>query len=63
MEMLLDGVGEFLNVLAGNAMAIAERNGIAMELGPPQSAIDFESGFLFELAVSIGNAALFLEPL
>ncbi len=63
MEMLLDGVGEFLNVLAGNAMAIAESNGISMELGPPQTEIDFESGFLFELAVNIGNAALFLEPL
>jgi CheY-specific phosphatase CheX len=63
MEMLLDGVGEFLNVLAGNAMANAEQNGIAMDLGPPQTEIDFGSGFLFELAVNIGNAALFLEPL
>lgn len=62
-EMLFDGVGEFLNVLAGNAMAIAERNGIALELEPPQTEIDFESGFLFELAVNIGKAALFLKPL
>jgi len=62
-EMLLDGVGEFLNVLAGNAMALAEQNGITMELGPPQSEIDFESGFLFELAVNIGTAALILKPL
>ena len=63
MEMLFDGVGEFLNVLAGNAMALAEQNGITMKLEPPQSEIDFESGFLFELAVNIGNAALFLKPL
>ncbi len=63
MELLLDGVGEFLNVLAGNAMALAERNGIAMELEPPQTEIDFESGFLFELAVNVGNAALYLQPL
>ena len=62
-EMLFDGVGEFLNVLAGNAMAITERNGIALELEPPQTEIDFESGFLFELAVNVGNAALFLKPL
>ena len=62
-EMLFDGVGEFLNVLVGNAMAIAERNGIAMELGLPQTEIDFKSGFLFELAVNVGNAALFLKPL
>jgi CheY-specific phosphatase CheX len=62
-EMLLDGVGEFLNVLGGNAMALAEQNGISMELEPPQTEVDFESGFLFELAVNIGNAALFLKPL
>jgi hypothetical protein len=62
-EMLLDGVGEFLNVLAGNAMAMAERNGIATELEPPQTEIDFEAGFLFELAVNIGHAALFLKPI
>jgi CheY-specific phosphatase CheX len=63
MEMLVDGVGEFLNVLAGNAMALAERNGITTQLEPPQSEIDFESGFLFELAVNVGNAALFLKVL
>jgi CheY-specific phosphatase CheX len=63
MEMLLDGVGEFLNVLAGNAMAHAEQNGITMELQPPQTEINFDSGFLFELAVNVGNAALFLKPL
>ena len=62
-EMLLDGVGEFLNVLAGNAMALAEQNGIITELEPPQTEVDFESGFLFELAVNVGNAALFLKPL
>jgi hypothetical protein len=63
MEMLFDGVGEFLNVLAGNAMALAEQNGVAMELEPPQTEVDFGSGFLFELAVNVGNAALFLKPL
>ena len=63
MEMLRDGVGEFLNVLAGNAMAMVERNGITTELQPPQSEIDFESGFLFELAVNVGHAALFLKAL
>jgi len=62
-EMLVDGVGEFLNVLAGNAMAVAERNGIATELDPPRSEIGFEMGYLFELAVNVGQAALFLKPL
>ena len=62
-EMLLDGMGEFLNVLAGNAMAVAERNGIPLELEPPRAEIDFESGLLFELAVNVGSAALILKPL
>jgi len=62
-DMLLDGMGEFLNVLAGNAMAIAERNGIELELEPPRAEIDVGSGFVFELAVNVGTAALILKPL
>jgi hypothetical protein len=61
--LLADGVGEFLNVLAGNAMAILERKSIKTELEPPQSNPEPSSGYLFELAVSVGKAALFLKPL
>ena len=61
--LLEDGVGEFLNVLAGNAMGILERNKIITELGPPHCNPEFGSGYLFELAVSVGKAALYLKPL
>jgi len=61
--LLADGVGEFLNVLAGNAMGILERKRINSELGPPYCDPEFGSGYLFELAVSVGNAALLLKPL
>jgi hypothetical protein len=61
--LLADGVGEFLNVLAGNAMGILERKKINSELKPPYCDPELESGYLFELAVSVGNAALFLKPL
>jgi hypothetical protein len=61
--LLADGVGEFLNVLAGNAMGILERKKIATELEPPYCDPELDSGYLFELAVSVGNAALFLKPL
>jgi hypothetical protein len=44
-------------------MALAERNGIITELEPPRTEVGFESGFLFELAVNVGNAALFLKSL
>jgi hypothetical protein len=61
--LLADGVGEFLNVLVGNAMGILERKKIATELEPPHCDPELDSGYLFELAVSVGNAALFLKPL
>jgi hypothetical protein len=63
LGLLSDGVGEFLNVLAGNAMSLLEQQGISTELEPPQGEIDFGSGYLFELAVNVGSAALFLKPL
>jgi CheY-specific phosphatase CheX len=61
--LLADGVGEFLNVVAGNAMGILEREKIATELEPPHSDPELDSGYVFDLAVSVGKAALFLKPL
>jgi hypothetical protein len=61
--VLADGVGEFLNVLAGNAMGILERKKIATELEPPHCDPKLDSGYLFDLAVSVGEATLFLKPL
>ncbi len=60
--LLTDGVGEFLNVLAGNAMGILERKNIITELEPPHCDPELDSGYLFELAVSVGKAALVLKP-
>jgi hypothetical protein len=61
--LLADGVGEFLNVLAGNAMGLLERKQITTELEPPHCDPELDSGYLFDLAVSIGEAALYLKPL
>jgi len=60
--LLADGVGEFLNVLAGNAMGMLDRKRINTELEPPQCDPELDSGYLFDLAVSVGRAALFLKP-
>jgi hypothetical protein len=60
---LADGVGEFLNVLAGNAMGLLERKKITAELEPPHCDPELHSGYLFDLAVSVGKAALYLKPL
>jgi hypothetical protein len=61
--LLADGVGEFVNVLAGNSMGMLERKNITTELEPPHCNPELDSGYLFELAVSVGKAALFLKPL
>jgi len=63
VALLTDGVGEFLNVLAGNAMGVLERKQITTELAPPQCDPELDSGYLFDLAVSVGKAALYLKPL
>jgi len=60
--LLADGVGEFLNVLAGNAMGLLERKKVFTELEPPHCNPQLDSGYLFDLAVSVGEAALFLKP-
>ena len=61
--LLADGVGEFLNVLAGNAMGMLERKQITTDLQPPRCDPELDSGYLFDLAVSVGEAALYLKPL
>ena len=61
--VLADGVGEFLNVLTGNALGILERQKITTDLEPPHCDPELDSGYLFDLAVSVGKAALFLKPL
>lgn len=61
-QLLEDGIGEFLNVLAGNATSVAEQRGISSGLAPPEARIALGAGYRFELAVSVGSAALFLEP-
>ncbi len=61
--LLADGVGEFLNVLAGNAMGILERKKITTELASPHCNPELDSGYLFDLAISVGKAALVLKSL
>jgi len=63
LDLLADGVGEFLNVVAGNSMGVLERNNIHTTLEPPHCDPNLDSGYLFDLAVSVGKAALILKPL
>ena len=60
-EIIADGVGEFLNVLCGQAVCAAEKAGHSADLGPPDLNADLSDGYIFDLAVSEGNASLILS--
>ena len=59
-ELLVDGVGEFLNVVCGNAMSALERDGVMTRLGVPDYDAELADGWLFDLATGRGRAALVL---
>jgi hypothetical protein len=60
-ELVADGVGEFLNVLCGNAASAMTREGHRVELGPPDYEAELCDGWIVELAVGTGRAALVLS--
>lgn len=62
-DLVYDGLGEFLNVMCGNAAAILERFGSAVQLDPPThdcNLADLADGTAFDLAVGEGSASLVL---
>lgn len=59
-ELVADGVGEFLNVLCGNAVAALERDGILVTLDPPVCNIAPQTGIAFDLTVGDGCASVVL---
>jgi len=62
-EMLDDALGEFLNMLAGNALSGLEQEGIPCELDPPIRGIPPLGGYAFDLNTTNGSATLILsEP-
>ena len=60
-ELVADGVGEFLNVLCGNAGSAVAKEGHPIELGPPDYEAELCDGWTVELAVAVGRAALVLS--
>lgn len=59
-ELVEDALGEFLNVVAGNAIALLERKGAQCELDPPRLGRPPEGGHCFDLVTSAGRGALVL---
>ena len=60
-ELVADGVGEFLNVVGGNAVSAVTKEGQRVELGPPDYDAALADGWIVELAVGTGRAALVLS--
>jgi len=60
-EMVADGVGEFLNVLCGNAASGLAKDGHRVEIGPPDYDAEICDGWVVDLAVGTGRAAVVLS--
>jgi CheY-specific phosphatase CheX len=60
-EMVADGVGEFLNVLCGNAASGLGKEGHPVEVGPPDYDAELCDGWIIDLAVGRGLAAVVLS--
>jgi CheY-specific phosphatase CheX len=60
--LLDDCIGEFLNILAGTAMAELEKQSIAVCLDPPVFGRSPTEGYHFAIQASRGKAALILSP-
>jgi hypothetical protein len=56
-----DGLGEFLNVIAGNAMSALEKESIHSDLGPPCLEAELREGWEFQTAAGEGKAWLVLR--
>ena len=60
-DLCLDGLGEFLNVLAGNAMSGIQATGVECRLEAPRYGQSPQQGWWFEIASNWGKAALVLN--
>lgn len=58
--LISDGMGEFLNILAGNAVSILERGGVLADVEPPEYRARPSDGCLFEVVTTEGSAGLVL---
>ncbi len=61
--MVADGIGEFLNVLAGNAVGALERAGAEVRLDPPCCGRSPCRGISFGLVSTAGRGVFVLDTL
>jgi hypothetical protein len=61
-ELQRDAVGAFLNLLLGNVVTLLAQDGHRLELGTPDYEVEPGAGWIADLAVDRGHAALVLSP-
>ncbi len=59
-EMVEDALGEFLNLVGGNAIALLERQQVRCELDPPRFGLVPTGGHAFDLVTSCGSGTIVL---
>ncbi len=60
-ELCLDGLGEFLNVLAGNTISSLESRGLEFRMEAPSYGRTPREGWCFDIASNWGKASLVLD--
>jgi hypothetical protein len=61
-DRCLDAIGEFLNILAGNAISVVEESGREYRIEAPRFGESPRDGWSFEVASDHGEAAFILAP-
>lgn len=59
-DVVEDALGEFLNLVAGNAIALLEQKGVRAQLEPPRFGITPPAGHPFALVTPHGQGTLVL---
>lgn len=60
VELIEDGLGEFLNIVAGNVVAVLSQSGIDVGIEPPRPGVAIPKGMAFEIISFRGGATLYL---
>jgi hypothetical protein len=61
-ELLMDGMGEFLNILVGSAIGVLQERAVRAQLDPPRFDAIKPEGYLFDVAATAGRGLLLLNP-
>jgi CheY-specific phosphatase CheX len=62
-ELVEDGLGEFLHVVAGNALTVVASEGVRSHLSPPDLGAWPAKGYAFEIIATQGHGILVMAPI